>query len=114
MKPYKTQGLDGVNLRFLLETTDHIAHPLSELLNETLTEEKLPQDWKGAQITPMFKKGSKSDLSNYRPVSLTSVVCKLTESIIRDHVMKHLVRNDLINPCQQGFVPGKSCTNQVL
>ena len=114
LKPNKAQGLDGVNPRFLLETTDEIAHPLAALMNKSLVEEKLPQDWKDALVTPIFKKGSKSDPGNYRPVSLTSVVCKLTESIIRDHVMKHLISNDLINPCQHGYVPGKSCSTQLL
>ena len=51
---------------------------------------------------------------NYRPVSLTCVICKITESIIKDHVMNHLVENNLLSNCQHGFVGAKSCKTQLL
>ena len=57
---------------------------------------EVPSDWKIANVTPIFKKGSKSKTENYRPVSLTSVPCKLMESIIRDKVVNHLTINHLI------------------
>ena len=60
------------------------------------------------------KKGSKIILNNYRPVSLTSIVVKLLESILRDQIMNHLVNNNLISESQYGFLPGKSCTLQLL
>ena len=60
------------------------------------TKSKVPQDWKLANVTSIFKKGSRSVRSNYRPVSLPSVVCRLLESIIRDHVSDYLNANKLI------------------
>ena len=65
-------------------------------------------------VTPLFKTGSKLVRSNYRPVSLTSVVCKILESIVRDHIMKYLSLNELITPSQHGFVPNKACITNLL
>jgi hypothetical protein len=59
--------------------------------------------WKAANVTPIFKKGSKADPGNYRPVSLTSVCCKLFESILRDALMNHLISNNLLSNSQHGF-----------
>ena len=60
-------------------------------------------------IIPLFKKGSRNKSVNYRPVSLTSVICKLLETIIRDHMMDFLIKHKLIIPSQHGFLKTKSC-----
>jgi len=75
---------------------------------------KVPDDWKRANVTPIFKKGSKADPGNYRPVSLTSVCCKMLESLIKDEMMSHLEKNNLITASQHGFFPGRSCTTNLL
>ena len=72
-------------VRILYETRDVIAYPLFLIFNKSLETRKLPGDWKLAEVTAIYKKGSKHDRSNYRPVSLTSVCCKILESLIRDH-----------------------------
>lgn len=71
-------------------------------------------DWKRANVTPIFKKGAKSDPGNYRPVSLTSVSCKILESIIKDKLMAHFEKNMVIFPSQHGFMPKKSCATNLL
>jgi hypothetical protein len=63
---------------------------------------------------PIYKKGAKSDPGNYRLVSLTSVPCKLLESIIKDKLIDHLLENSLIYDSQHGFMPGRSCTTNVV
>ena len=73
----------------LFELKDVIAHPLFLIFKKSLEIGKLPTDWKLAEVTAIFKKGVKTDRGNYRPVSLTSVCCKLLESLIRDHVMSY-------------------------
>ena len=65
-------------------------------------------------MTPIFKKGTKGDPANYRPVSLTSKPCKIFESILKDEIMKHLLNNNLIKESQQGCMPGWSCTTNLV
>ena len=62
----------------------------------------------------MQKNGSRADVSNYRPVSLTSIVCKLMESVIRDNIMNYFKVNMLFNDKQFGFIKGRSTTLQLL
>ena len=80
-----------------------------------MREGKVTRDWKTATVVPIFKKGQKKDPANYRPVSLTSIPCKMMESIIKDKIMCHLEENGLIRDTQHGFQKGKSCaTNLIL
>ena len=65
-------------------------------------------------MTPIFKMGAKSDPGNYRPVSLTSVPCKLMESVMRDEILDHLVTQQLIKWFQHGFMVHRSCTSNLL
>ena len=80
----------------------------------SLHEGIVPLEWKEANIIPLLKKGSRNKSVNYRPVSLTSVICKLLETIIRDHMMHFLFKHKLINPSQHGFLKAKSCLTNVL
>jgi len=79
-----------------------------------LAEGVLPVDWKLATVVPIFKKGSKHEASNYRPVSLTAVPCKVLESIIKDAVVCHLDQNNFPASCQHGFVKGRSTLTNLL
>ena len=65
-------------------------------------------------MTPIFKKGAKGDPGNYRPVSLTSVPCKILESIVKDRIMDHLMENKLIRESQHGFMPDRSYASNLL
>ena len=65
-------------------------------------------------MTPIFKKGTKGDPANYRPVSLTSIPCKIFESILKDDIMSHLIENGLIKDSQHGFMTGRSCTTNLI
>ena len=83
-------------------------------VNKSLTTGEVPTDWKKAQITAIFKKGDRKKAHNYRPVSLTSITCKVLESILRDQVMEHLTKNDLLSNQQFGFIKGRSAVLQLL
>ena len=74
----------------------------------------VPLEWKEANIIPLFKNGSRNKSVNYRPVSLTSVICKLLETIIRDHMMDFLLKHRLINHSQHGFLKARSCLTYLL
>ena len=114
LNPNKAQGPDGIPPRVLKEISKEISIPLCHLFNKTLEEGVLPEDWKTAEVTAIFKKGSRNEPGNYRPVSLTCVVCKVLETIIRDSVVNHFQDNDLYTKCQHGFRKRRSCMTQLL
>lgn len=88
--------------------------PLSIIFEKSLNEGVLPQIWKCANVTAIFKSGSKSKPSNYRPISLTSVPGKIMERIIRNALVDHMTQNKLFNDAQHGFIAGRSCVTQLL
>ena len=87
-----------------------MAYPLAIIFQQS----RVPQQWRTANVIPIFKKGSKRDAANYRPISLTSHIGKLLERIIRDHILRHLDNKHLIKPSQHGFLPGRSCQSNLL
>ena len=93
---------------------DIMAPALANLYNKSMKEGVVPSDWKEANVTPIFKKGSKSDPGNYRPVSLTSIPCRVMEACMRDRIVKHLEQNNLVSPSQHRFMRRKSCTTNLL
>ena len=74
----------------------------------------MPDIWKWALVTPIHKKGDRSKVENYRPISLTSTIGKILESVIRDKIYQYLTANNLLVQNQHGFTSGKSCTTQLL
>jgi hypothetical protein len=91
-----------------------VADPLCKIFNKSMITGKVPQNWKEAIVTPIYKKGPKAEPGNYRPVSLTSVSCKVMESLIKDSIMKHLQDNNLISHSQHGFIQERSCATNLL
>ena len=85
MKENKSPGVDGISSKILKETVEQISTPLAHVFNMSLHEGIVPLEWKEANIIPLFKKCPRNKSVNYRPVRLTSVTCKLLETIIRDH-----------------------------
>ena len=114
LKINKSPGPDGMHPRFLAECAQAISYPLKILFDATMASGKIPSKWKIAEVRPLFKKGIKSKPGNYRPVSLTSIVCKVFESFIRDALNSHLISNNLLSPQQYGFCKGRSCVTQLL
>ena len=112
--PDKSPGPDGIHPRVLKECATEMAHPLTVLFQTSLQEGIVPKAWKEAYVSPIHKKGSKADVGNYRPISLTSVCCKLLEKIIRDALLRHMISNGFLSDQQHGFVYGRSCTTQLL
>ena len=75
---------------------------------------KIPKEWKTAIISAVFKKGSRNIAGNYRPISLTCVLCRIMESFLKDAIMTHLLENNLLSPRQHGFINGRSTVTQLL
>jgi len=74
----------------------------------------VPEDWRKANVTPIFKKGKKEDPGNYRPVSLTSIPGKVMEQLIPDVIIKQVVEKNFIRSSQHGFTKGKSCLTNLI
>ena len=110
----KSPGPDGLHPRLLKELKTSIVTPLTLIFNQSVQSGKIPEDWRTANISAIYKKGDKKNASNYRPVSLTSVVCKILETLIRDHITSHMKRNKLFSNKQFGFISGRSTTLQLL
>lgn len=114
LKTDKTPGPDQISPWLLKELSETIAAPLVTLFSCTMRNCTVPDDWKRASVSPIYKKGDKSEAGNYRPVSLTSVVCKVLETVLRDKVVNHMKSNHLFSSCQYGFLKGKSAALQLL
>ena len=110
----KSYGPDDIHPKLLFELADVISEPLSILLNLSIESGRIPREWKSANITPVFKKGSKNIAGNYRPISLTCVLCRIMESFLKDAIMEHLLDNNLLSPRQHGFISGRSTVTQLL
>ena len=90
LKPFKAAGPDRLKPLLLKELRDEIAPIIQIIFERSIQTGKLPTDWSRAQVTPIFKKGNKSSAANYRPISLTCILCKVLEHIMASYVVKHL------------------------
>ena len=110
----KSCGPDDISARMLLLCGENIVTPLKIIFSNILSSGIYPDIWKQANVTPIHKKGSKHQVSNYRPISLLTICSKIFERIIFKHFYNHLVSNKLITKHQSGFCPGDSTINQLI
>ena len=110
----KSPGGDGMHASILKHCYSSLALPLCCLFRQSLDDGQLLSSWREANVTPLHKKGDRSVRDNYRPISLMSIICKVLERILRDHIMLHLTTHQLIAREQHGFVPKKSCITNLL
>ena len=114
MSASSSAGPDGLPSSFLKECLPELIQPLKILFRKSLDSGDIPAILKRAAIIPVFKGGDKTCPSNYRPISLTPVLMKLLERIIRKQVISFLVTNNLLNPSQHGFRENHSCLSALL
>ena len=112
INPNKSQGPDKIGGLVIKNCAISISLPLSILFNISYRTGIIPAEWKTANIVPVHKKGDKSSINNYRPISLTSILSKIFEKCIRDELLTHC--KHLLYDNQHGFLPNKSCTTQLL
>jgi len=114
LNAWKSCGKDEVHAYLLKELAHEICPGLTAIFNHSLVSGVIPLDWRFAIISPIFKKGSKKLAENYRPVSLTSVACKILESLVREKLICFLKENKLLSEKQFGFLGQRSTILQLL
>ena len=110
----KSRTPDGIPATFYKMTADQISYPLSVIFNISFNSGELPKIWKVADVVPLYKKGDSSDPSNYRPVSLTCIACKIMEMCIADEMLNYLRASKLLTKQQHGFLSRRSTCTQLL
>ena len=114
LKRGKAPGIYGLHPDLLCGCASSLCGPFKVLFQKSFDSGELPSAWKKAVIKPIFKKGSQHELGNYRPVSLTSIVSKIMEFIMKKEIMDHLLSQHLLPEYQFGFIPGRSCESHAL
>ena len=114
LKPKKAAGPDRIKPVVLQELRVELAPILKVLFERSLESGAVPPIWNSANVSPIFKKGEKSAAANYRPISLTCILCKVMEHIIASNVVKHLDTNGLMYDLQHGFRERRSCETQLV
>ena len=96
----KSQGPDGIPPWFLNRYAYHLTPIIHDIFQSSVDSGQVPKAWNEANITAIFKKGNRTETSNYRPISLTAVISKLLEQIIHSHIMKHLEQHHILTDHQ--------------
>ncbi len=114
LKPHKAAGPDQIKPRILKECATEIAPILTSLFNKSISSGTVPKEWSEANVTPVFKKGEKYKASNYRPVSLTCIACKILEHIVVSNMLDHFDKHNVLVDNQHGFRARRSCETQLV
>ncbi len=109
LNKFKSPGPGNLIPLVLKNVKLSIIDNLVKMFNYSITSYSVPLDCKLANVTPTHKKGDKSQAENYRPITLTSVVAKLLETIVTNHISNHLESNNLLKDIQHGFRRHRSC-----
>ena len=99
----KATGLDEISPQFLRDAAPIVCAPLADIFNNSMLKGKIPQSWKNAKVTPIFKAGDPTDVSNYRPISVIPVIMKVFERIVRNQLSTYLNYTKLLYEYQSGF-----------
>ena len=103
LSPHKAPGPDGIHPFVLQKCAHEIAPILTKIFDQSISTGTLPSAWSTTNVAAIYKKGSRTDPTNYRPVSFTSVCCKVLEHVIYSHVMRHLDHHKALSNAQHGF-----------
>jgi hypothetical protein len=114
LDPHKAMGPDGIHPRVLKQLASSIAPALQHIFQKSLNSGQIPEDWRKANVSPIYKKGERYNPANYRPVSLTCICSKILEHIVTKHIVTHLESNNILTNFQHGFRSQRSTETQLL
>jgi len=114
LDPWKASGPDGIPACLIKEMAKEFTPMLTLIFQASIQQGVVPDDWKKALDTPVYKKGDRSNPANYHPISLTCVVCKILEHIITSSIYTHLSTNTILHDAQHGFQKRRSCETQLI
>ena len=114
MNPNKAAGPDSIKPIILKELRLEIAPVICLLFEKSLKTSQLPSEWTKAQVCPLYKKGDKTDPANYRPISLTCILCKVMEHVIASNISRHITQHNILYELQHGFREKRSCETQLI
>ena len=114
LDPNKANGPDSVPAKFLKTCAHEVVDIYVTLFQASLDQGIVPPDWKEGNIVPLYKKGDRALPENYRPITLTSISCKLLEHVVHSNVMKHLDKFNILEDAQHGFRKRRSCVSQLI
>ena len=114
LNPHKAAGPDKLKPIVLQTLHKELAPILHLIYQRSLDTGKLPSIWKEANVSPIFKKGEKSDPASYRPISLTCALCKVLEHVVASTISKHFTEQNILFELQHGFREKRSCETQLI
>lgn len=109
LKSNKPAGSDGIHPIIIHNCRQTLVPILACIFNQSLKESRCPAEWKHAMVTPIFKSGNRFNVENYRPISITSVLSKIMEVIIRNRIEEQFMIRGILDNGQYGFTPKRSC-----
>lgn len=104
LKPHKAAGPDQLKPIVLQRLREVIAPVLQVIFQKSLDSGSVPNDWKSANVSPIFKKGDACLASNYRPISLTCILCKVLEHIVTTNLVSHMDKHNILYDLQQAVM----------
>ena len=114
INPTKAAGPDELPSKVLKEVGREIAGALAFVFQQSYEEGAIPKDWSTARISAIYKKGDKDTPANYRPVSLTCIICKIMEHVVCSQIGRHLDDYNILYPHQHSFRKQLSCETQLI
>lgn len=114
MKKSNSSGIDKISINMLKSVVNYIVEPLTFLINWSLSEGVFPEEFKIAKIVPLYKKGQRECIENYRPISLLSCVSKILERLVFNRMYKFCIDKKILCDEQHGFRKGRSTQSAIL
>ena len=105
----KSPGPDNISPKVLKEIANEVRPLLLLIYRKSLQTSEVPEDWRKANVTPVFKTGQRYQAENYRPISLTSVCCEIMKHIVASTIVNHGEDSNILCPLQHGFRRSRSC-----